>query len=174
MPTFASTDKRMRSDTAGKPTTIDEYLARVSDDKRAALQRLREQILATVPKAEECISYQLPAFRHEGKLLVFFGVGANHCAFYPGGIVSEFADELAAFDTSKGTIRFQPDKPLPATLVRKIVKARVAQNAAKEKKSPAKAKKSSSSGSVGRARKSTMSGDSGRKPAVDRGRRRST
>ena len=123
----------MRTKTAAKPTTIDQYLAALSDDKRAALQQLRKQILSVIPTAEECISYQIPAFRYEGKVLVWFGAGANHCAFYPGGIVPEFADELAKFETSKGTIRFQPDKPLPASLVRKIVKARIAQNAAKAK-----------------------------------------
>ena len=124
----------MRAKTRGKPTTIDQYLAALTDDKRAALQQLRKQILSVIPTAEECISYQMPAFRYEGKVLVWFGAGANHCAFYPGGIVPEFAGELAKFETSKGTIRFQPDKPLPASLVRKIVKARVAQNAAKAKR----------------------------------------
>ena len=123
----------MRSKAGSKPTTIDQYLAGLSDDKRAALKQLRQTILSVIPTAEECISYQLPAFRYDGKVLVWMGAGANHCAFYPGGIVSEFADELAKFETSKGTIRFQPDKPLPASLVRKIVKARVAQNAAKTK-----------------------------------------
>ena len=130
----------MRSKAGSKPTTIDQYLAGLSDDKRAALQQLRRTILSVIPTAEECISYQLPAFRYDGKVLVWMGAGANHCAFYPGGIVSEFADELAKFETSKGTIRFQPEKPLPAALVRKIVKARVAQNATRTKRSAAKRK----------------------------------
>jgi uncharacterized protein YdhG (YjbR/CyaY superfamily) len=130
----------MRSKAGSKPTTIDQYLAGLSDDKRAALQQLRRTILSVIPTAEECISYQLPAFRYDGRVLVWMGAGANHCAFYPGGIVSEFADELAKFETSKGTIRFQPDKPLPAALVRKIVKARVAQNATRTKRSAAKRK----------------------------------
>jgi uncharacterized protein YdhG (YjbR/CyaY superfamily) len=110
-----------------KPKTIDQYLASLSSDKRAALQRLRDDIRAAIPAGEECISYQMPAFRFEGKVLVWFGAGANHCAFYPGAIVAEFQDQLAKYETSKGTIRFQPDRPLPATLVRKIVKARVQQ-----------------------------------------------
>jgi uncharacterized protein YdhG (YjbR/CyaY superfamily) len=130
----------MRSKAGSKPTTIDQYLAGLSDDKRAALQQLRRTILSVIPTAEECISYQLPAFRYDGRVLVWMGAGANHCAFYPGGIVSEFADELAKFETSKGTIRFQPEKPLPAALVRKIVKARVAQNATRTKRSAAKRK----------------------------------
>ena len=121
----------MRATRLGKPATVDEYLARLSDDQRAALQRLRKQILAVIPTAEECISYQMPAFRYEGKVLVWMGAGARHCAFYPGGLVDQFEDDLADYETSKGTIRFQPDAPLPATLVRKIVKARIAQNAVK-------------------------------------------
>jgi len=118
--------------TKPKPTikTIDQYLAAVSSDKRVALQKLRRTIKAVAPRAEECISYQLPAFRLDGRMLVWFGAGANHCALYPGGIVKALARELMAYKTSKGTIRFQPDNPLPAALVRKLVKARMAVNAA--------------------------------------------
>ena len=123
-----------------KPTTIDEYFATLSRDKRAALEKLRADILAAMPRAEECISYQMPAFRFDGKVVVWMGAGANHCAFYPGGIVQSMKADLAKYETSKGTIRFQPDRPLPATLVRKIVKARLAQNAAKTKASRKSAK----------------------------------
>ena len=114
---------------ASKPKTIDEYLAAVSEDKRAALENLRKTIKAAAPKAEECISYQLAAFRQNG-LLVAFGATKNHCAFYPmsASTVAAFRDELEGYETSKGTIRFQPDKPLPASLVRKLVKARIAEN----------------------------------------------
>ncbi len=113
----------------GKPATIDEYLAGLSDDKRAALEKLRNTIRRAAPKAEECISYSLPAFRLNG-LLVGFGATANHCAFYPmsGTTVEAHEKDLEGYDTSKGTIRFQPDKPLPAALVRKLVKARIAEN----------------------------------------------
>ncbi len=112
-----------------KAKTIDEYLAGLSDDQRAALERLRTIIRAAAPGAEECISYQLPAFRLDGKCLVWFGAAANHCAIY--GVVGAHKDELKDYDTSgKGTIRFQPDHPLPATLVRKLVKALIAKNAA--------------------------------------------
>ena len=122
----------MRSKThTAPPRTIDEYLMRVSDDKREALERLRQTIRKVVPTAEECISYRMPAFRYDGRVLVYFAAAANHCAFYPGGMVNDFKDELKAYETSKGTIRFQPEHPLPASLVRKIVKARVAQNAAR-------------------------------------------
>ena len=120
---------------AGKTKTIDEYLAAVSADKRAALQKLRKTIRAAAPRAEECISYQLAAFRLDGKALVAFGASANHCAFYPmsSSTVAAHRDELKAYETSKGTIRFQPDHPLPAALVRKLVKARIAENAGRHR-----------------------------------------
>jgi uncharacterized protein YdhG (YjbR/CyaY superfamily) len=113
----------------GKPKTIDEYLAALSDDKRVALEKLRKTIRAAAPKAEECISYQLPAFRQNG-MLVGFGATARHCAFYlmSSSTVETHKDELKDYDTSKGTIRFQADKPLPVALVRKLVKARIAEN----------------------------------------------
>ncbi|MEK6261770.1 MAG: DUF1801 domain-containing protein [Planctomycetota bacterium] len=114
---------------AGKPKTIDEYLATVSEDRRAALEKLRQTIRAAAPKAEECISYGLAAFRQNG-MLVGFGATAKHCAFYlmSGSTVEAHQDELKGYDTSKGTIRFPADKPLPAALVRKLVKARIAEN----------------------------------------------
>jgi uncharacterized protein YdhG (YjbR/CyaY superfamily) len=99
----------------------------LSADKRRALQRLQKEIKAAAPKAEECMSYGIPGFRLNGKLLVSYGAAAKHCAFYPGSIVKEFTKELKNYDTSgKGTIRFSADKPLPGALVRKIVKARMA------------------------------------------------
>jgi uncharacterized protein YdhG (YjbR/CyaY superfamily) len=120
---------------AAKPKTIDEYLAALSADKRAALEKLRKTIRAAAPKAEECISYQLAAFRLDGKPLVAFGATANHCAFFlmSGSTVEAHKDELKDYDTSKGTIRFQADKPLPVALVRKLVKARIAENESRRK-----------------------------------------
>jgi len=115
---------------SAKPQTIDEYLAPLSNEKRAALEKLRRAIKTAAPKAEECISYQIPAFRLNGKLLVAFGAAAKHCALYPGSQpVEAHKNELKAYDTSKGTIRFPADSPLPATLVRKLVKTRVAEHA---------------------------------------------
>ena len=113
-----------------KAKTIDNYLASLNDDKRAALERLRKVIRAAAPKAEECISYGLPAFRLNGRPLVALGAAANHCAFYPmsGSTVGALKRELKAYDTSKGTIRFQTDKPLPIALVRKLVRARIVAN----------------------------------------------
>lgn len=121
---------------AGKPTTIDEYLAKVSDDKRISLEKLRKAIRAAAPKARECISYQLPAFRLDNRMLVGFGAAAKHCAFYPMSATTVVAhkDDLKNYDTSKATIRFSADKPLPAALVRKLVKYRIAENAARRKK----------------------------------------
>ena len=119
-----------------KPKTIDDYLAALSADKRVALEKLRKTIRAAAPDAEECISYQLPAFRQDG-MLVGFGATANHCAFYlmSSSMVEAHQDELKGYDTSKGTIRFQADKPLPVALVRKLVKARIAENAAQRRQS---------------------------------------
>ena len=118
---------------SGKPQTIDEYLAALSNEKRAALEKLRRAIKSAAPKAVECISYQIPAFRLGGRLLVAFGAWANHCALYPGAHpVEAYKDELKAYDTSKGGIRFQADSPLPATLVRKLVKTRIAEYAARQ------------------------------------------
>ncbi len=112
-----------------KPRTIDDYLAAVSDEQRVALEKLRKTIKSAAPKAEECISYQLAAFRLDGRPLVAFGASASHCAFYPmsGSTVAAHREELEGYQTSKGTIRFQPSKPLPASLVKKLVRARIAE-----------------------------------------------
>jgi uncharacterized protein YdhG (YjbR/CyaY superfamily) len=116
---------------SAKPQTIDEYLAPLSHDKRAALEKLRRDIKTAAPKAEECISYQLPSFRLNGRMLASFGAWMDHCAFYPGAFpIEAHKKELKAYDTSKGTIRFRADRPLPATLVRKLVKSRIEQSAA--------------------------------------------
>ena len=114
-----------------KAATIDEYLAPLPPEKRAALQWLRRHIKAAAPGAEECISYGIPAFRLDGKLLVHFGAAAKHCAFYPGAVVEAHREALKGYDTSKGTIRFQPDTPLPAALVRTLVTAQIARRAAR-------------------------------------------
>ena len=116
---------------AGKPQTHEEYLAALSDDKRAALEKLRETIRQAAPGAEERISYGLAAFRLDGKMLVAFGATANHCAFYlmSSSTLEAHKEEVTGYDTSKGTIRFQADKPLPTALVRKLVMARIAENA---------------------------------------------
>jgi uncharacterized protein YdhG (YjbR/CyaY superfamily) len=114
---------------AAKTATIDQYLATVDEDKRQALEKIRQAIKSAAPDAEECISYGLPAFRLHGKPIAGFGASANHCAYYPmsGTTVAEHADLLKAYETSKGTIRFKADKPLPTSLIRKLVRARIAE-----------------------------------------------
>ncbi len=113
-----------------KPKTIDDVLSGLSADKRAVLEKLRRTIQAAAPQAEECISYGLAAFRLNGRPLVAFGGWANHCALYPmsSATVRKFQAQLKRFETSKGTIRFSIDKPLPSALVRKLVKAQITEN----------------------------------------------
>ena len=119
------TKRRATPAKASKPKTHDDYHAAVTEDKRGALQELRKAIKMAAPRAEECISYQVPAFRLNGKFLVAYGAAKNHCAFYPGSIVKALKDELKGYDTSKGTIRFSANQPLPSALVRKLVKLRI-------------------------------------------------
>ena len=120
------------------PKTVDEYLASVNSDHSKALQKIRETVHAVAPNAQECISYGIPAFRLNGRSLVFFGAWANHCVFYPGSsaTLKKFRNELRDFQTSKGTIRFSPGNPLPVPLVRKLVKARIAENNNKNRSKP--------------------------------------
>jgi uncharacterized protein YdhG (YjbR/CyaY superfamily) len=113
-----------------KSKDVDEYLARLSADKRVALQRLRKIIHAAVPGAVECISYRIPAVRYRGKVLVWFAAATHHCSFFPGAVVQDFEADLKGFTTGRGTVRFTPDHPLPVTLVRKLLRARIAQHAA--------------------------------------------
>ena len=116
-----------------KPTTIDDYLAPLSDDKRVALERLRRTILDAAPGAEEAISYQLPGFRLDGRWLLWIGAAANHCAIY--GVERSSLEGLDEFETSgKGTVRFHPERPLPDALVREIVRARIAKNAERKER----------------------------------------
>jgi uncharacterized protein YdhG (YjbR/CyaY superfamily) len=121
---------------AAKPKTIDQYLATLSGGKRAALERLRKIIRAAAPKAEECMSYQLPAFRQNG-MLVAFGATTSHCAFYlmSSTTVEAHKEMIKGYDTSTGTIRFQANKPLPVALVRRLVIARIAENAGRRRDS---------------------------------------
>ena len=118
-----------------RPADINEYLAALPDYQRSALEKLRRTIRAAAPDAVESIAYRLPTFKHQGRPLIYFGAARNHCAIY-GPAVDAFRDELAAYDTSKGTIRFQPARPLPAALVKKLVRARIAEieTAAAERK----------------------------------------
>jgi len=106
---------------------IDDYLASLPATQRATLQKLRKAISLAAPDAEEGFSYGLPAFRIDGRPLVCFAVTAKHCSLYPmsPAVIREHARDLKKYETSKGTIRFAA--PLPATLVKKLVKARIAE-----------------------------------------------
>ena len=114
---------------AKKPRTIDEYLAGQNAENRAALEKVRRAVHAAAPKAEECISYGMPAFRLNRKLIAGFRGAANHCSFHPmsGATVATLRAELVGYDTSPGTIRFSARAGLPATLIRKLVQARIAE-----------------------------------------------
>ena len=108
---------------------IDAYLANIPSDMRDALEALRQSIRAAAPDAIEAMSYGAPAFRYNGRPLVAYGAARSHCSFYvmAPAVMEAIAEELEPYDTSKGTIRFKPDAPLPDALVAKIVKARMAQ-----------------------------------------------
>lgn len=108
---------------------VDAYLAELPDAKRAALERLRMQIRAAAPQATEKLGYGMPTFVHHGNL-VHMAAFRDHCSFFPGSgaVTRAFENELEGFVTAKGTVRFTPEKPLPASLVKKIVKLRIAEN----------------------------------------------
>lgn len=114
------------------PKNIEDYLARVPEPAHTTLQILRAAIRSALPPAAtETISYKIPAFRH-GEIVVWFAAFANHCSIFPTGRVIEmFKDDLKPYTISKGTIQFPTDKPFPAALIKKMVKARLAQIAAK-------------------------------------------
>jgi uncharacterized protein YdhG (YjbR/CyaY superfamily) len=120
------------------PQTVDDYLAALPDDARITLEKVRKTIKAAAPQATEVISYQMPMYKQHGMLLGFAAF-KDHCSLFPGTkALEKYKDELKAYKTSKGTIRFPIGKPLPAALVKKIVKTRIAENEAafskKEKK----------------------------------------
>lgn len=108
---------------------VDEILSSVAIDKRAALQALRETIAAAAPDAVEGLSYGIPAFRYRGRPLVSYNASTGHCAFYvmSPAVLERHLDELAGFDMAKGTVRFAPDRPIPAEIVSTIVRERMAE-----------------------------------------------
>src|SRR6266540_255753 len=122
----------MQPKRASGPRTVEEYLTRVPPKFRTALQRLRKTIRAAAPDAQEVISYQMPAFRQDG-MLVYYAAFKDHCSFFVAstGLRRQLSADLKTFETGKGTLRFTPERPLPEELVTRIVKARVAENAAR-------------------------------------------
>jgi uncharacterized protein YdhG (YjbR/CyaY superfamily) len=121
------------SKTTKAPITVDEYLERVPEPARTTLSKVRAVIRSVAPpEATECISYGIPTFKYKG-MLASFAAFSDHCSLFPGaGPTTEFKNDLKNFQTSKGTIRFALNKPLPATLLRKIVESRIAENERKK------------------------------------------
>ncbi len=117
------------------PKDVDEYLAGVPEPARSMLNKMRATIRSAVPpEATEVISYRMPAFRHNG-VLVWFAAFSEHCSLFPtAAIIEKFKNELKPFSTSKGTIQFPTNKSLPTALIKKLVKARVAQNESKKRR----------------------------------------
>ena len=109
------------------PTSVEEYMAGVPEEYRAALEKLRETIKAVAPEATETISYQMPAFKDHGRLLVSYAAFKDHYSLFPmsGDVIAAIGDELKPYASGRGTIRFDPSKPLPVALVKKVVKVRL-------------------------------------------------
>jgi len=120
---------------SGPAKTVGEYFARVPSPARGALSKMRAAIRSVVPReATETISYGIPAFKHNG-ILVWFAAFSDHCSLFPtAAVIEKFKTQLKSFSTSKGTIHFPLDKPLPIALIKKIVKARAAQLNAKHRR----------------------------------------
>jgi uncharacterized protein YdhG (YjbR/CyaY superfamily) len=130
-----SVNRRSAAQGSGAPKTVDEYLAGVPEPARGTLNKIRAAIRSAVPpEATEAISYGMPAFKYKGTL-VWFAAFSDHCSFFPtASVIEAFKNELKGFSTSKGTIHFTTDKLLPAALVKKMVKARVAQSESKKRR----------------------------------------
>jgi uncharacterized protein YdhG (YjbR/CyaY superfamily) len=118
----------------GVPKSVDEYIAGVPEPARSMLNKIRAAIRSAVPsEATETISYRMPAFKYK-RVLVWFAAFSNHCSLFPtASVIEAFKNELNGFSTSKGTIHFPTDKPLPTALIKKLVKARVAQIGSKKR-----------------------------------------
>jgi uncharacterized protein YdhG (YjbR/CyaY superfamily) len=119
-----------------EPTTVDDYMAALPAGSRAALQKLRTTIKNVAPEATETLSYHMPAFKDRGRILVYYAAFKDHYSLFPasGAVIEALADELKPYFSGKGTIRFDADEPLPVALVKKIVKARLEENAARRRR----------------------------------------
>ena len=168
----------------GKPESVDDYLARVPEDRRLALERLRRTILAILPRAEECISYSMPAFRYEGHVVAGFLATNQGCSYYPfsGTTLATLAHDVRAYSQTKSALHFDPSEPLPKVLVTKLITARLAEEAARApaRKRAAAPKKKKARGTNGagaagtraRAAKRTGKRAAAERPAKKRARGR--
>ena len=116
-------------------TSVEDYLATLPGEQRAALEKLRKTIRAAAPEATETISYQMPAFKQDGRFLVSYAAFKDHCSLYPASyaVMEALGDDLEPYFSGKGTLRFQTDSPIPAQLVEKIVELRLEENAARSR-----------------------------------------
>ena len=130
-----SGNRRSAAKGSGAPKNVDEYLAGVPEPARSTLNKMRAAIRSAVPsEATETISYRMPAFKHNG-VLVWFAAFSDHCSLFPtAAVIEAFRKELKGYSTSKGTIHFPVDKPLPIALIKKLVRARAAQNESKKRR----------------------------------------
>ena len=115
------------------PTDVEEYLAALPEEHRVALEKVRKTIRAAAPDATETISYQMPTYKLRGRVLVYYAAFKDHCSLFPASeaVMEALGEELKPYFSGKGTLRFTPDKPIPAALVKKIVKARIEENTAR-------------------------------------------
>ena len=134
-----SVNRRSAAKRSGAPKDIDEYLAGVPEPARGALNQMREAIRSALPsEAAETISYGIPAFKCK-RVLVWFAAFSDHCSLFPtASVIEAFKEQLKGFSTSKGTIHFPVDKQMPTALIKRLVKARVAQNERKQTRSAAR------------------------------------
>lgn len=117
------------------PTSVEEYLDALPAEARAAMETLRQTIRAAAPEATETISYQMPAFRDHGRLVVSYAAFKDHISLFPMSkqVIEDNWDDLSSYFTGKGTISFRADQPLPASVVTRIVQARLEENAARRR-----------------------------------------
>lgn len=125
--------KKKTSTSNPAPANVDEYLAAVPEPARGMLKTIRATIRSIAPpETMETISYRIPAFKYKG-MLVWYAAFSDHCSLFPGAsVLNAFKNDLKNYSVSKGTIRFPIDKPLPAVLLKKLVKAKIAENEAKK------------------------------------------
>ncbi len=119
-----------------RPATVDEYMSALPAESRRALERLRATIRAAAPEATEAISYQMPAFKDRGRGLVAYAAFRDHCSLFPMSmkVIEDHEEELRPYHAGKGTLHFRVDQPIPDALVHRLVRARLAENAAKRRR----------------------------------------